>query len=173
MRRVGAWMTAAVLVGGLAVAGAAGQDADGDLHSAAPKPKAWWDGWFTPAAKPDKPEAKKPEPAVAPAPAAPPAGEPAVSARQRERAAYNRRMEALDRLAEIAVQNNDADMQTQIDQLRDRAWELYQRRSGTAQASAPMTPDEAALEKPRRSTPLPLKPKADGGEASVIREVMP
>src|SRR5450755_2106677 len=120
MRMVKAALTAAVLLAVLAASTASAQEMDGDLHSATPKPKAWWGGWFSPAAKPAE---KKTEPATL-APVGPSAAELAVTARQSEKAAYFRRMEVCDRLMAIAVQNNDEAMQTQIEQLKDRAWDL-------------------------------------------------
>ena len=163
MRRVGAGITAAVLLAALA-ASALAQDTDGDLHSAPPVPaaKAWWTGWFGPAAKTDKPESKKPEAAVPPAPAGPSPVELAAAARQHERAAFNRRMEVCDRLTEIAVQNNDTAMQSQIDQLRDRAWEAYQKRTADLPSSGSTSQDDTPPDRPRQSKP-----------ASVVREVKP
>ena len=83
MRRVGIGMTAVVLLTGLAASAALGQEPDGDLHSSAPKPKAFWDGWFSSNAKPAE---KKLDPAGAP-PAGPSAAEIAAATRKRERAA--------------------------------------------------------------------------------------
>jgi hypothetical protein len=176
MRRMGAGMTAVVLLAGLAASSASAQDTDGDLHSATPQPKAWWDGWFTPAAKPDKHEVKKSEPAVTPAPVAPSPIEAAAVARQRERADLNRRMEVCNRLTEIAVQNNDAAMKTQSDQLLERAWDLYQQRTAALPASG-SSPEEAPLDRPRSSKPFSTghllgRSKAED-EASVVREVKP
>lgn len=164
MRRVGAGITAAVLLAALA-ASALAQDTDGDLHSApaqAQASKSWWTGWFGPSAKTDKPESKKTEAAAPPAPASPSPVELAAAARQHERAAFNRRMEVCDRLTEIAVQNNDTAMQSQIDQLRDRAWEVYQKRTADLPASGSPSQDDALPDRPRPSKP-----------ASVVREVKP
>ena len=176
MRTMGAGITAAVLLVGLAASAASAQEADGDLHSAAPQPKAWWEGWFTPAAKPDKHEAKKSEPAVTPAPVAPSPVEAAAASRQRERADYFRRIDVCDRLTEIAVQNNDTAMQTQIDQLRDRAWDLYQQRTANLPAAGTL-PDLDVHEQKRASKPFAtghlLGPSKSDDEASVVREVKP
>jgi len=179
MRRVGAGITAAVLLAGLAASAALAQDTDGDLHSAptpGSTPKSWWAGWFGPAAKTDKPESKKPEAAAPPAPVAPSPVELAAAARQRERAAFNRRMEVCDRLTEIAVQNNDTAMQSQIDQLRDRAWEVYQKRTADLPAAGSTSQDEALPDRSRPSKPLSAV-RADGkagtDDGSVVREVKP
>ncbi len=164
MRRVGAGITAAVLLAGLAASAALAQDTDGDLHSAAPTPKSMWTGWFGPAAKTDKPEGKKPEAAVPPAPAAPSPVEMAVASRLRERAAYNRRMEVCDRLTEIAVRTNNTAMQAQIDQLRDRAWEVYQMRIADLPASGSAAKTPSAVR---------VGGKAGTDDDSVVREVKP
>ena len=134
MRMVGAGMAAAVLLAGLAASAAWAQDVDGDLHSASPKPKAWWEGWFSPAAKP--PEKKHGD--AEPPPTGPSPVELAAAGRQRERADLDRRWEVCDRLMEIAVRTNDEAMQTQIEQLRDRAWDVYQQRIAALSAPAPM-----------------------------------
>ncbi len=144
MRRVGIGIAAVVLAAGLAASAASAQDADGDLHAAAPKPKAWWEGWFTPAAPP--PEVKH-DAAEATAPPGPSPVELAAAARQRERADLDRRWEVCDQLMEIAVRDNDQTMQTQIEQLRDRAWDVYQQHIADLSSSAAAPP------------PPPAKPK--------------
>ena len=155
MRRVGAGMTAAVLLAGLAATAASAQQSDGDLHAAAPKTKAIWDGWFTPAPKPAEP---KPDAVVTPAAVGPSAADLAAMARKRERAALDRRWEVCDRLMEVAVRNNDQAMQAQIEQLHDRAWEVYQQRTSGVFVSSPVTTDEKA---------------APGGRPAPMREVKP
>ena len=150
MRMVGAGMTAAVLLAGLAASAAWAQDLDGDLHSAAPKPKAWWEGWFAPAAKPPEVKHDDAEPTThGPSPV-----ELAAAARRRERADLDRRWAVCDRLMEIAVGDNDEAMQTQIEQLRDRAWDVYQQRIAALSAPEPLTasPEEKpAFGKPSHS----------------------
>ena len=74
MRIIGKRMMIAVLLSGLAASAAWAQETDGDLHSEPPKPKAFWDGWFAPAAKPVE---KKPDKIAAP-PAGPTAAEIAL-----------------------------------------------------------------------------------------------
>ena len=140
MRRVGAGMTIAVLLAGLAASAASAQDVDGDLHSTTPKPKSWWDGWFAPAAKP--PEKKHDD--AEPAPRGPSPVELAAAARQRERAAWDRRCKVCDRLMDIAVGNNDDAMRAQIEKLSDQAWDMYQQRIAALSAPGPTTapPDE-------------------------------
>jgi hypothetical protein len=177
MRMVGKGMTVAVLLTGLAASAALAQDPDSDLHSSAPRPKAFWDGWFTTAAKPVE---KKLDKLAAP-PAGPSAAEVAAATRKRELAAYSRRMEVCDRLMEVAVQNNDEAMQTRIEQLKDRAWELYQQRTGGLAVSGSQSPDEAVLDRRlgvnssgRPLTAVPAgKAKTDAGQASLKREVKP
>jgi len=169
MRIVGKGMAVAVLLTGLAASAALAQESDGDLHSAAPKPKSLWDGWFTPAAKPAE---KKLDPIAAP-PAGPTAAEVGAATRKRELAAYTRRMEVCDRLMEVAVANNNEAMQARIEQLKDRAWELYQQR--TSGLSGSQSPDEAVLDhklgvgssgRPLTAAPAG-KAKMDAGQASL------
>jgi hypothetical protein len=177
MRRVGIGMTAVVLLTGLAASAVLAQEPDGDLHSTAPKPKAFWDGWFTSAANP----AEKKVDLVGAPPAGPSVAEIAAATRKREFAAYSRRMEVCDRLMEVAVGNNDEAMQARIEQLKDRAWELYQQRTGQLSASGSSSPDETVLDNKLgvRSSGRPLtaapvgKVKTDAGQASLKREVMP
>jgi hypothetical protein len=177
MGMVGKGMTVAVLLTGMAASAALAQQPDGDLHSAAPKPKAFWDGWFTAAAKPAE---KKPDALAAP-PAGPSAAEIAAATRKRELASYSRRMEVCDRLMDVAVQNNDEAMQTRIEQLKDRAWNLYQQRTGGLAVSGSQSPDEDVLDRRLgvNSTGRPLtaapagKAKPDAGQASLKREVKP
>jgi hypothetical protein len=177
MRIVGKRMMIAVLLTGLAASAALAQETDGDLHSAAPKPKAFWEGWFTSAAKPAE---KKLDPAAAP-PAGPSAAEVAAATRKRELAVYSRRMEVCDRLMEVAVANNDDATQARIEQLKDRAWELYQQRTGALSASGSPSPDETVLAHKlgvgSSGRPLTAAPagnaNTDGGQASLKREVKP
>ncbi len=177
MGMVGKKMTVAVLLTGLAASSGLAQEIDGDLHSAAPKPKSFWDSWFTPAAKPaEKKVDKLPAPPAGPTPA-----EAAAALRKRELAVYSRRMEVCDRLMEVAVQNNDDAMQARIEQLKDRAWEVYQQRTGALTASGSLSPDEAVLDhklgvgaSDRSLTAAPAdKSESDGGQASLKREEKP
>ena len=177
MRMVGKRLAAAALLTGLAASAAWAQQPDGDLHSAAPKPKSFWEGWFAPAAKP----VDKKLDGLAPPPAGPSAAEVAAVTRKREFAVYSRRMEVCDRLTEIAVQNNDDAMQTRVEQLKDRAWDIYQQRTGGSSASGAMSPDEAALDRKlggdsssRALTAAPAaKAKTEASQASLKREVKP
>jgi hypothetical protein len=170
-------MAVAALLTGLAATAALAQDTDGDLHSAAPKPKAFWEGWFAPASKPIEKKSDK----LAPPPAGPSAAEVAAATRKRELAAYSRRMEVCDRLMEVAVANNDDAMQARIEQLKDRAWELYQQRTGALSASGSPSPDEAVLDhklgvgssgRPLTAAP-DKKANTDGSQASLKREEKP
>ena len=176
MRRLGAGITVAVLLAGLAATAAHGDD--GDLHSAAPQPKMWWDGWFTAAApKPDKKDDKKPDTVIPVTTPAPSSVERAAASRQRERADMNRRMEVCDRLTEVAVEHNDTAMQTQVDQLRDRVWQLYQQRTAGLPASGSPAADEPDMDRGRAAKPFAsghlLGGHAGGEDGSVVREVKP
>ncbi len=77
----------------------------------------------------------------------------AAVARQRELAALDRRWEVCDRLMEIAVRTNDDVMQSQIEKLRDRAWDVYQQRIAALSVPAPITPPAV--------TPTPPENKED------------
>ncbi len=176
MRMVAKGMTVAILVTGLAASAALAQDTDGDLHSAAPKPKAFWEGWFAPAPKPIE---KKSDPIPA-APAGPTAAELAAATRKRELAAYTRRMEVCDRLMEVAVEKNDEAMQARIEQLKDRAWELYQQRTGAASVAVSPSADEDVLDRKlgagatgRSLTAAPADNLKDGVQASLKQKEKP
>ena len=177
MRIIGKRMMIAVLVSGLAASAAWAQETDGDLHSEPPKPKAFWDGWFAPAAKPVE---KKHDKIAAP-PAGPTAADIALAMRKRELAVYSRRMEVCDRLMEVAIAKNDVAMQERIEQLKDRAWELYQQRTGATSISAASSSDEAVLSRKlsadSSSDPLTAASSNKAGtasqQASLKREVKP
>lgn len=66
-------------------------------------------------------------PGIAPPPLASKAEE-----RQKEQNAYFRRLEVCNKLMEVAIQNNDAAMLRQIEQLEAEAFEIYQKRTGLA-----------------------------------------
>jgi hypothetical protein len=137
---------------GLAVSVGAAQEADGDLRSLPPYKPSWWDGLLGR----DKVEEKKPAappprhaapPGPSEAPARPPAIDAAAVARSRELAAYNRRLAVCDRLSQIAEDANDEATQRQVDQLKDRVWEVYkQRTANLASGGIRYLSDEAVLE---------------------------
>jgi hypothetical protein len=157
MRRRFAGGVAAVLWVGLAVS-AAGAGDGGDLHSL-PPPKegsSWLPLWMggrrdrpepmKPQApeKADKPDKDKADKAAAPAPRPQPNDPAAVQARELN--AYWRRMEVCDRLMEYAVDTNNEELQRQADELQQRTFAVYQRRTLHAGGSPKLDADEAALD---------------------------
>jgi hypothetical protein len=153
--RIGAGWTAAVLLAGLSASAASAQGYyDGDLHSASPKPKSWFENLYS-SAPATKPPDKKGDDVEPPTPVGPSPVQLASASRQRERAALDRRNEVCDRLMEIAVRNNDEAMQTQIEQLRDRAWDIYQQRTAGLSSPGPMA--DPADEKPTAAKPSPKR----------------
>jgi hypothetical protein len=130
-------MAAAALLAGLAASAATAQSSDGDLHSAPPRSKAIWDGWFKPADKADQPKLDD----VPPPAAGPSAADLALMARTQARADLDRRWAVCEALREIAVRNNDQVMEAQIEQLHDRAWEVYEQRATAVSVSVPPAAD--------------------------------
>jgi hypothetical protein len=139
MRGVGKKQMAAVLILGLAVSIAAAQDRDDG-----PKPAAsgWWAGWF---GSKDKPEAKK-EAADRPLPG-PSVVERAEVVRQRELKSYLRRIDVCDKLAQIAEDTNDQSLLSQVEEMKERVWAVYQQRTAHLTPSAASETEDAA---PRR-----------------------
>jgi hypothetical protein len=145
------------------------------------KPKApgdsgsWWSNWFGG-------KDKKPDPKTVPADAGPvvsvvaPADR-AANDREREENAYFRRMAVCDRLMQLAVQNNDQQQQSRIEQLKERVWDIYENRTKHL-AGTPMAPeaDETVLEKSLPTTgrtsvlPLPEQGRGNGARANNYRE---
>ncbi len=71
-----------------------------------------------------------------------------ASRRAREEVDYFRRLEACDRLMEIAIQRNDVAMQRQIDELQGRIQEVYNKRTEFLSThSTNKSTDEARLAK--------------------------
>lgn len=153
-------LTAALCVG-LGLSAARADDADGgDLRSLPPAKPSFWSSW---GAKKDKPEVKKPSTSAADVPARAPANDP-LAVQAREEGAYHRRLEVCDRLMEIAVKNNDDAMQERIQQLMDRAFEVYQQR--TAARAVPAEADLAALTRSAAS-------RTSETRTAAVREVKP
>jgi hypothetical protein len=120
MRNRMAWALATGLALGL---GASAVLADDDPP---PPPKAPTSGWVGPLKdwnKPaPKPEVKKKDP---PPPPKPTIAEQVQAARYREQADLLRRMAVCDKLMEIAVRNNDAELIRKVEQLQERANNVY------------------------------------------------
>jgi hypothetical protein len=122
MRKWAVGALAALLCAGLAGSVAVADDADKDTPT-----KAGWQagGWF--ASKP-KVEAKKAPAKAAPVDETPP--ERAADVRIREQKAYLRRLQVCDRLLEIALDTQDVDLQKQVEQLNQQAFDVYIKRTG-------------------------------------------
>jgi hypothetical protein len=142
MRKVRAWGLAATLMMGLSAAVAVAADDDAESTPVKPPAKAptWqWKpfaGWFGSKAE-NKAAAKKPssksEPTVAKKPTAPvkPASivDEAAAQRGREEVALLRRLQACDKLKEIALRNNDHDLLSRAEELEERAQTAYAQRT--------------------------------------------
>ncbi len=99
----------------------------------------WLPRWLSFGRGPEK------KPAV---PAKKPAGVRASSreARERELAAYHRRLEVCLKLREIAVRTRDGDLLRKADDLEQMVWETYMQRTSHLPASAATSdPDEQLL----------------------------
>ena len=148
MRKLGIRALAALFCAGLAVSVAVADDTEGGTSSA--NKGSWWPGgWF---AGPAKPEEKKATAKVEPADAGPSLADRAADARLREQKAYLRRLEACDRLQEIAMETNDLALQRQVEQLTQQVFEVYKQRTANPVGGARF---EAADE--FTATPAPKK----------------
>jgi hypothetical protein len=137
MRRLGVWggIGAALLLG-LGVTALADEPADGTAPAARPN-NGWYghlffsNGKAAPAPVPvrndKKADSKGTKPAEAPVKVAPVVDE-AAQQRNREEAAYLRRLAVCDKLKQIAYQTNDEKLQRQAEQLDERVWEVYSQR---------------------------------------------
>jgi len=120
MRKRMAWALATGLTLGL---GASAVLADDDPPPAPKAPTSGWVGPFKDWNKPaPKPVVKKKDP---PAPAKPTINEQVQTARYSEQADLLRRMAVCDKLMEIANRNNDAEMIRRVEQLQERANNIY------------------------------------------------
>ena len=121
MRKRVAWALGAALTIGI---GASAVFADDDPPPAPKAPTTGFVGplkdWNRPAPKPEV--KKKAEP---PAPPKPTIAEQVQAARYKEQADLLRRMSVCDKLMEIAVRNNDADLIRKVEQLQERANNVY------------------------------------------------
>lgn len=165
MRRRGAWVWQVAVGLGLTANLAAADDRDRPTYykpapafSASGSSPGLLDRWFgkkekpapKPAPKPEKDEPKKPV-------AAKPADDSAAE-RQREQDVLLRRLKVCDKLAEIALQTRDEELQRMAEQLDERARTAYsQRVSHLPCSSANFESDEKVLDKH-------LGPAADGSK---------
>ena len=150
MRRLGATGMAALLGAGLALSAARAEDGDaGDLRALPAVKPSWWSGLFAgketaPEAKLDAKKAAAPE--VAPPPRAPATGQASLQAREEN--ALLRRQHVCLEVIEIADRKDDDALREQAYQLMDKAWAVYQQRTGARPAR---TTDAANLTRPPSS----------------------
>jgi hypothetical protein len=153
MRRVGAWGLAATVVMGMGVARAA----DGNTWG----PTWHWSSFGSwPGQNDDKEEKKPVEKKPAPKPEQPAVKKPSVPAkpisivdeaaaeRRRQETALLRRLQACDKLKEIALRTNDNALLRRAEELEERAQTCYTQR--TAKLPSPMgrfESDEKTLER--------------------------
>lgn len=138
MRRSPIWATAVVVMLGFcrAAASAGDDDDDGKRRSAWPDERGgvrtWFRPWFaSPAKPPDRKVSTPPkEPAARPAPAPKPAvlTEAPSAERSREQTNLVRRLQACDRLLEIALETGDSELERLAKQLDERARCTYAQR---------------------------------------------
>jgi hypothetical protein len=162
MRGVGKTAMATALVLGLAVSVAAAEEKD-DWPKPASSGSGGWGGWF---GGKDKPEAKK-EAADRPAPGPSPA-ERAEVVRQLELKNYLRRIDVCDKLAQVAEDTNDQRLLSQVEEMKERVWAVYQQRTANlvsaglpSETGGPAKPREAAAHKyaPGRRAPASQEEK--------------
>lgn len=162
MRKFGAWGLAAALVLGLAaMRGWAGDD-DEDHTEVKPPPRPFirWSPWAVKMFRIDDSPApvKKPEPkpkkTASAAKKAPPTVKPtpvvneAAGDRAREEAALMRRLEVCDKLKEIAIRTNDAELLRKAEVLDERARTTYAQRTAYLRGTtASFESDEKTLDK--------------------------
>jgi hypothetical protein len=160
MGNLGAKGVAAALCLGLIVTTARADEGDGgDLRAMPPTKPSWWSGTFA-AKAPATPKA-----AAASAETPPPrvATSNPGSALFREQNAYIRRLEVCDDLLDIAERTGNEALREQVNQLKDKAWAVYQQRTA---ASGSRMADEAALLRP---TPTP----SDSARRAAVTDAIP
>jgi hypothetical protein len=136
MRGVGKKGMAAALVLGLAVSVGAAQDRDDGPKPASSGKMAGWFGGK------DKAEAKK-DPADRPLPG-PSVVERAEAVRQRELKNYLRRIDVCDKLAQIAEDTNDQQLLSQVEEMKERVWAVYQQRTANLTPGASSESEDAS-----------------------------
>src|SRR5260370_16767066 len=150
MRKVGAWGWAASFVVGLGVAVTrAEEDDNADSRSKSSgwtptwqwKPLGNWFGSQEVKKAVEKQVLPKPEPTAAKKPTAPvrPASlvDEAAAKRGQEEAALLRRLQACDKLREIAIQTKDDALLRRAEELEDRAHATYAHRTASLPSAAP------------------------------------
>src|SRR5262249_46459985 len=153
-QRCAGGVIAALWVGlAASAAGAAGDGGDLQSLPTSKETSPWLPIWMggRRGAPPERKPAEPPKPAKAdkgdkpdkdkPAPRPPPGD--AASAQERELNAYWRRIEVCDQLREFAVDTGNEELERQADELSQRAFTVYQKRSQAAAAAGASAADEA------------------------------
>jgi hypothetical protein len=156
MRKLMAWgFSAALLVATGASVRAAGEDEDTAMPA---RPAIRWSPWAArvlgidqnpqpkpkPSQKSKKETAKKTEAISKKVPVT----DDGVVARAREETAFLRRLEACDKLTEIAISNNDTVLLRRAEELNRRIWETYSQLTGqSVEPAGNFESDEAAIER--------------------------
>jgi hypothetical protein len=146
MRKLGAKVVAAALLGTLASVAAAQEDSDAKPDT---RKHTTWSGhlfgWGDKSS--DKVEEVKDG-------MPPPSGlsplERTAREQERLRKAVLRRVLVCDRLRQVATESDDAELMRQADELEARAWEIY--RQQAARLGLPMSLEDAATPKPTSLT---------------------
>jgi hypothetical protein len=163
MRKLGAGVLAAALLGAAVSVAAAQDDQDESDTKAVPVDRAPWKRDTNKSANKPKaaPAAAKKE---APAkPAGPSLVQRNAEEQTRQRNALLRRLQVCNRLRQVAQEKGDAELESRADELEAQAWEIYQRQA--ARLGLAGSPDEAALQrKLDTGTALPGE-SAPGGAA--------
>jgi hypothetical protein len=155
MGKLGATSMAAALCLGLTLSAARADDGDsGDLRSMPPVKPSWWSGMF--ATKEPAAAGRKGVQVEGPPPPRIVASNPG-QVLVREQNAYIRRLEVCDALDDVAEKKGDDALRERVNELRDKAWTVYQQR--TAGNGARMA-DESALMRPARAPSDPARQAA-------------
>lgn len=121
--------------------------AEGQTGKSSPvvKKKSWY-SWLVPFRKTEKASPVESKEAKSPVPLPSPASDYA-----REKADWIRRAAVCDRLREIAAVTSDDELDRQAEQLNQRAWQVFLKRTSQgATAQAGLRSDEATLTQPTR-----------------------
>jgi hypothetical protein len=156
MRKLVAWGFSAALLVGLGTSAAkGGDDADGVPPA---RPAIRWSPWaarvlgidqrLKPVPKKSTAKAKKDTDKKNVSASKPSPKDDGAALRAREETALLRRLEACDKLTEIATRNNDTVLLHKAEDLNQRAWAAYNQKMGSKGDSASsFESDEAAIER--------------------------
>jgi hypothetical protein len=102
-------------------------------------------------------------------PPGPPVAETARRVQQREKNAFTRRQAVCDRLIQIAEATGDIELQRQANELLERAWSIYLRRTAGLHLGGA---DEAALEQNLETGTAMPRPRAEAPNGNGRAELM-